>query len=52
MTWLIENDAFADGDILLPTLHDLQKDVILWNDDFWQTKEFEQFPKKSAFYDD
>ena len=29
MTWIIENEAFANGDILLPVLKSLGKDYIL-----------------------
>ena len=50
MTWIIENEAFAGGDILLPALKALNKDVILWDDNFWNTEEFKSFPKDFIFH--
>ena len=50
MTWIIENEAFANGDILLSSLNKLNKKVILWNDSFWQTAEYKNFPKNSLFH--
>ncbi len=50
MTWIIENEAFAGGDILLPLLKELGKDIILWDDNFWNTKEYLHFPKNSIFH--
>ena len=50
MTWIIENEAFAGGDILLPALKALNKDVILWDDNFWNTEEYKSFPKDFIFH--
>ena len=50
MTWIIENDAFPDGDILLPALKDLKKDIILWDDNFWNTEEYKSFPQDFIFH--
>lgn len=50
MNWIIENDAFANGDILLPALKKLNKSYKLWNDEFWNTKEYESFSKNSIFH--
>ena len=50
MTWIIENEAFAGGDILLPALKSLGKDYILWDDNYWKTEEYLNFPKESIFH--
>ena len=50
MTWIIENEAFAGGDILLPALKALKKDIILWDDTFWNTEEYKSFPKDFIFH--
>lgn len=50
MNWIIEDNGFANGDILLPTLKKLGKTYKIWNDVFWETKEYESFPKKSIFH--
>ena len=50
MTWIIENEAFADGDILLPALKELKKDIILWDDNFWNTEEYKSFPDDWIFH--
>lgn len=50
MTWIIENEAFSDGDILLPVLRELGKDIILWDDNFWNTEEYKSFPKDFIFH--
>lgn len=50
MTWIIENEAFADGDILLPALEELKKNVILWDDKFWNTEEYKSFPEDWIFH--
>ena len=50
MTWIIENDAFSSGDILLPALKELKKDIILWDDNFWNTEEYKSFPKDFIFH--
>lgn len=50
MTWIIENEAFADGDILLPSLRSLGMDYILWDDNFWNSQEYKSFPKTSIFH--
>ena len=47
MTWIIENEAFASGDILFPVLKELNKDVIFWDDKFWNTEEYKSFCKKN-----
>lgn len=49
MTWIIENEAFSGGDILLSALRELNKDVILWDDKFWNTEEYKSFPKDCIF---
>ena len=50
MHWVIENDAFANGDILLGSLERLQKEHVVWHDEFWITREYEAFPKNSIFH--
>ena len=50
MNWIIENDGFINGDILLPALKKLNKPYKIWNDEFWNTKEYESFPKNSIFH--
>ena len=50
MTWIIENEAFANGDILLPALKELKKDIILWDDNFWNTEEYKSFPEDWIFH--
>mgnify|MGYP007102078750 CR=1 FL=1 len=50
MNWIIENDGFTNGDILLPALKTLNKPYKIWNDEFWNTKEYESFPKNSIFH--
>ena len=50
MIWIIENEAFANGDILLPVLKSLGKDYILWDDNYWNTEEYKSFPKESIFH--
>lgn len=50
MTWIIENEAFSGGDILLLALKSMGKNVILWDDNFWTTKEYMSFPKDSIFH--
>ena len=50
MTWIIENEAFAGGDILLPALNEMNKDVILWDDNFWNTEEYKSFLDDSIFH--
>ncbi len=50
MNWIIEDNGFANGDILLPMLKKLGKSYTIWNDEFWETKEYESFPKKSIFH--
>ncbi len=47
---MIEDGAFANGDVLLEALRDLQKEHIIWQDDFWTTKEYKTFPKNSIFH--
>lgn len=50
MLWVIENGGFVSGDILLESLKKLNKDFVLWNDDFWKTKEYESFDKTAIFH--
>ena len=50
MTWIIENEAFSGGDILLLALKFMGKNIILWDDNFWTTKEYMSFPKNSIFH--
>jgi len=50
MNWIIENDAFSSGDILLPALKKLGRRFVLWSDEFWLTREYESFPKESIFH--
>ena len=50
MTWIIEDKAFAGGDILLPALREQNQDVILWDDSFWDTEEYRSFPNGSVFH--
>ena len=45
MTWIIEDTAFSGGDVLLPALKKLDKDIILWNDG-----QYKDFPEKSIFH--
>ena len=50
MTWIIENGGFVNGDVLLTSLKNMNKAVILWDDEFWQTKKYLQFPTDSIFH--
>lgn len=50
MNWIIENEGFANGDILLPALKKLNKPYIIWKDEYWNTKEYETFPQNSIFH--
>lgn len=50
MLWIIENGGFVSGDILLDSVKKLNKNFVLWNDDFWKTKEYEVFDKNSIFH--
>lgn len=50
MNWIIEDSGFANGDILLSALKKLNKSYKIWNDEYWNTKEYEKFPENSIFH--
>ncbi|MBR5867701.1 MAG: hypothetical protein IKZ04_07300, partial [Spirochaetaceae bacterium] len=50
MFWVIENEAFIKGDILLDFLKKNKKNFIVWKDEFWITKEYQTFPIDSIFH--
>lgn len=50
MTWIIENGGFVNGDVLLTSLKNMNKAVILWDDEFWQTEKYLQLQMLFLFY--
>ncbi|MBO4638673.1 MAG: hypothetical protein J5710_02855 [Treponema sp.] len=50
MNWIIEDEGFSNGDILLPALKKLNKQYFIWKDEFWTTKEYNKLPKDSIFH--
>ena len=50
MVWIIEKEAFSNGDILIPALQKMNKEVVFWNDDFWNGGESKSFSCPSVFH--
>lgn len=50
MLWIIENDAFSKGDILLDTLKKNDKHFIVWKDELWITKDYKKISNECIFH--